>query len=269
MLSVWTGSGIMVPVKVWKFPCGEVGVKVEYNQAVQTLFLSDVMIHCAFESNDDLIALAQLVDIVRRDNPHSVRLNIPYFPYSRQDRRVNEGEAHALKVVAAVINSLGFDMVFTKDPHSTVLEAVVDRLYYDDQADCARKLPKFDFLIAPDAGAEKKVHSHRQVKEQATMVLTATKQRNADGKIVKTEIANPWQVTGKSICIVDDLCDGGATFLELGKVLKTYDPKDMCLYVTHGMFTNGAKFVELNDLFDRIFVHNLCNKNFAQYVEVI
>ncbi len=63
-------------------------------------------------------------DSIRRGGAESIICNIPYFPYARQDRVCNTGEAHALKVFADLINSCNFDLVEVMDPHSDVVEAV-------------------------------------------------------------------------------------------------------------------------------------------------
>lgn len=253
-------------VTQWKFPCGEVGVKIDSAWQVMGHDVS-VMVH--WEGNDDLIALGQVVDILRHSGAKDIYLFMPYFPYSRQDRRCNPGEAHALKLVAQYINSLNFRMVYTDDAHSYVLEALVNNLDTVDQANCALNLDKYDFLVAPDAGAEKKVYSHDQVKRGETMVITATKKRDSNGKIIETTIPNPWQVADMTVCVADDICDGGATFVPLAEELRKNNPSQLDLYVTHGMFTNPDRFVQLCDLFDNIYVRNLFNDKYAAHVTVI
>lgn len=260
-------------VKQWRFPCGEAGIKLNDDALVYAQDVdATIGIVMKFEGNDDLFALAQLVDALRFQNSAArIVLAMPYFPYSRQDRRCTEGEGHALKVVADFINGLKLDQVHTWDAHSSVLEGLVNNLRARPQEVCAAKLPEFDVLIAPDAGAEKKVFKHAQVAE-GTEVICASKVRDSLGKITSVYLPFGGKVKGKRVCIVDDLCDGGATFLELGKLVKEFEPAEMCLYVTHGMFTNPDKFVELNDLFDRIFVYNMSPSAAARcsnYVEQV
>lgn len=257
--------------KVWKFPCGEVGAQLttELLYKLASPKLLEIGIKVEFTGNDDLFALALLVDAIRAVKPvMPISLWIPYFPYARQDRRVNPGDAHALKVVCKFINQMNFKYVRVDDAHSSVLEALLENMVHRPQEKCASNLPVFDVLLAPDAGAEKKIFKHNQV-AAGTEVICATKERNSLGKIVKTFLPFGGKLTGKTVCIVDDICDGGATFLELGKVAREFEPAELCLYVTHGMFTNPEKFDELYNLFDRIFVYNLCNMKYAGYVEEI
>ena len=251
------GDEAIGAVKVWKFPCGEVGVKLD-ETLTYGLFDAVVGIRCDFESNDDLIALGQLVDAINVFNPKSLSLAMPYFPYARQDRRCNPGEGHALKMIGSYINSLNFTHVIVKDAHSTVLSAVVDRLHDLPQEWCAKALPKFDFLVSPDAGAEKKVFKHAQVVDGGTQVLTAHKRRSPDGKITDVYVPDVDRITGKRVCVVDDLCDGGATFHELGRKLIFEAPAELSLYITHGMFTKGLD--ELLKIYDNIYVSELRDK---------
>ena len=254
-IEVFSGP-YQVPVKIWKFPGGEIGVKVEA-KGIDTDWLPVIQLY--WEGNDDLFALAQMVDIFRNAGVKEMVLEIPYFPYARQDRRCWPGEAHALKVVASFINSLNFDSVIVCDPHSTVLEALVDRLTVIPQEQCATMLPHYDFLIAPDAGAATKVCKHSQVQE-GTKVLIAEKERDSCGKIVKSVINNPVQLFGKTACIVDDICDGGATFIELASVINDNGrPATLDLYVTHGIFSKGVAVLET--YFDTIYVHNFVTTN--------
>lgn len=246
------------PVKVWKFPTGEVGVKVELDTSFE--IDDELLVHLHWESNDDIIALAQLNSILQTAGFRNVSLVIPYFPYSRQDRACNPGEAASLKVVAGLINAMNFRQVLTVDPHSYVLENVVDRLVKNEQWECVTSLNSlFDYFIAPDAGAAKKIYQIADVQEGRVKVLCADKRRDSTGKIVETTLPNGELLKGKRVCIIDDICDGGATFLALGEVIKQFEPATMSLYVTHGFFTKGVE--TLDEMFDNIYVKFLFNKS--------
>lgn len=253
-----TIDGYPVEVKQWRFPCGEAGFKLLEGGCGPCNVQADITLK--WEGNDDLMALGQAVDALRQIGVEYIELDIPYFPYSRQDRRCHEGEGHALKVVASYINSLKFDRIRTQDAHSYVLEALVDRLIVIPQHACAANLPKHDILIAPDAGAAKKIYDHRQV-QQGTKVIVADKTRHTGGAVTTT-LPLAHLAADKKVCVVDDLCDGGATFLALAEVLfhdcyvaTQSGPKELNLYVTHGFFTKGVD--ELLKRYDNIFVHNL------------
>lgn len=238
-------------LKVWKFPCGEVGVQVDLDNYQRGVEKCPTSILLDWQGSDDLLALMQVVDILRNAGEKHIELIIPYFPYSRQDRRCSPGEAHSLKVFTKVINSLGFSKVITFDPHSHVLEALVDNLEFFHQKDLVVRsgLPRYDILVAPDAGAEKKIFSYQAVKDGKSQVVCASKVRGPDGAITSVTLPEGLDLTGKTVCVVDDLCDGGATFIGLGEKLREKNPKTLNLYVTHGMFTKGySKLLEIYNL---------------------
>jgi ribose-phosphate pyrophosphokinase len=101
-------------------------------------------------------------------------------------------------------------------------------------------------LLSPDAGAEKKVRSVAKKissPNQSIDVLCASKTRDTrTGEITATEIHG--DVKGKDIIILDDICDGGRTFIELAKVLRALNSGNIYLYITHGIFSKGLEVLE-------------------------
>ena len=246
-----------IEVKFWTFPGGERGVKI----IDPILFWDDqIRVTCDFRSSDDLIDLLLLKDAL--DNFYKGKntvLSIPYFPYARQDRRVAGNESHSMKVIARLINSCKFDSVRVVDPHSDVVEALIDNLSIMPQEECAwgvftcSNQAIIDVLIAPDAGAAKKIYRFADMIGKP--VIVAQKEREAGtGKIIRSFIGdNELQsIQGKHAWIIDDICDGGASFLRLAESLT--GTKTLNLYVTHGIFSKGKKV--LLDKFDQVLCYN-------------
>lgn len=258
MLKILTNRLSENNIATWKFPCGEVGVDVS-NAIISDCVINDFYhVVMEYENDSDIMALCQVVDALRVQSPSiGIKLYMPYLPYSRQDRRCKPGEGHALKVFANIINSLNLAEVRTDDAHSYVAEAVFNNFRNVPQEECARCLPIFDFLIAPDDGASKKIYKHTQVKLGAK-VIVAAKTRDSMGKVsYSNSLPDGHLIEGKDVCIVDDLCDGGATFIQLSNVLEQYKPANISLYVTHGMFTKPENFELMRSKFKDIFVYNL------------
>lgn len=264
-------TGANVPIKLWEFPAGEVGVKIEDIEAVKRA--SKVFIRLNDASSDSIMAAINLANAVEQIRPESEKpiLFAKYLPYSRQDRVCHEGESFALEVFIKLL-SQHFSWVFTLDVHSSVSE-LISRTYglaFTDvsQSTCAQNLPAFDYFVAPDAGASHKIDQHYQVEFGDTKVVQLSKTRK-DGKVVYDDLKSG-TLSGK-VCVVDDLADGAATFLSLGQMLRRTQPNvtELSLYVTHGLFTNNSAFVELNDLYDTIYVHNMMNEKFKPYVKEI
>jgi ribose-phosphate pyrophosphokinase len=84
---------------------------------------------------------------------------------------------------------------------------------------------------------------------------------------------NSSHIKGKPILIVDDICDGGRTFIELAKVLREYGPSQITLYVTHGIFSKGFNVFKDESgkpLIDNLLIANPFQKclDWAEYEEV-
>lgn len=189
------------------------------------------------------------------------KMTIPYLPYARQDRACEKGEAHALQVMAQLINSLDAEEVYIIDAHSSVAEALINNYRGIDLNHIfgsywpSNLAEDYDVLIAPDAGAEKKVFKLAQ--EYGLPVEVARKVRcTKTGDILKTVFNSETDLNDKRVLIVDDICDGGRTFIELAKVLAgTYVMKQCDLYVSHGIFSKGIE--PLKEHFDNVYSTNI------------
>jgi ribose-phosphate pyrophosphokinase len=230
-------------IKTSNFPGGECTFKG--NELIEAVLNagSQIQIIAYLYNSDDIMSLLLIVDAVRRlKQDPKINLQLPYFPYARQDRVCNIGESLSVCVMANIINSLHCERVYLYDPHSDVVGALVNNcdIYKLDLLINSREMDGIYgeniVVISPDAGAEKKT---REVAKMLKLpFLCATKIRDTlTGDIVSTEIHG--DVNGKNVFIFDDICDGGRTFIELAKVLKEKGANDISLYVTHGIFSQG------------------------------
>jgi len=221
------------------FPGGEVNIRVvHYNPQEKPYLIGRI------KNSEDVMELMMLVDALRRLSKKKITLVLPYLPYARQDRVCNEGEALSIKVFANLINSLKFENVYVYDNHSGVGTALLDNCIDMSVLDIFKKyyslIPRgTDYLISPDAGANKKVLELS--KYYKVPMLRADKIRNTlTGEITGTEVFCG-DMSDKSCLIVDDICDGGRTFIELEKALRKKNFKEVHLYVTHGIFSKGLE----------------------------
>lgn len=237
-----------VPVEFFTFSGGEEQVKIDTSALEKRIQVVEVFAH--IKSSKEVMQLVLLTDAIRRlsDNGN-VRyyLNMPYVPYARQDRVMEEGEALSIKAFSSIINGLKYDRVFVSDPHSDVTAAVLDNLVIKDQTECfietlndswnkPFRLTKDTLIVAPDSGSRKK--AAKTAKYYGLNLVEAGKVRDVStGNITGTEVYG--DVTGRDCLILDDLCDGGMTFIKLGQELKAKGATKVILYVTHGLFSKG------------------------------
>ncbi len=261
-------SAYQVTQKVFKG--GEVGVQLcsQAINRIKDLWPDTVYLTANITSSDDLMGVMLTVDAIRRVNPAvRIRLTIPYFPYARQDRVCNPGESLSVAVVAGMINSLKLEMVSIADPHSDVTPALINNVhvmslaYTFDHARCAANISTDDRVIfAPDQGAYKKVLELAKLHKFAGFGY-ASKERDPQTMEIKKVTING-DVSGKNVLVVDDICDGGRTFLELGKQLREQGAARIELYVTHGIFSYGID--QLCELYDKVYTTNSFHRDGAE-----
>ena len=268
-----------IKYKISNFPDGQQAITIdlentgfESSEQVVTIksrlnsFLDLELIICA---NQALIELGI--------KHHSLKLKeislyVPYFLGARSDRKFLSGQSNYLKtVICPIINSQNFSRVTVLDPHSDVLEACLNNFQKITNVNFASTSIKnigVDkiTLISPDAGALKKIYDVAKAVE-CNDVIVANKLRDmATGRIIRTEVpglSSDISFSGipksKTFVIIDDICDGGRTFVEIAKVIRDSRPKEIFndkiyLVVTHGIFSAG--FEELEKWFTGIYTTN-------------
>ena len=251
-------------ISMMTFPGGEVGVNINTGSLTwQDGFLRDVIridLVAKIQNSDQLMAMFLATDALRRVYPLAqIDLLIPYFPYARQDRVCNAGEALSVKVIATLINAQNYASVTVVDPHSPVLVAAVDRCYVVDQFDAFGRI-KQDWhnwtLVAPDQGAVKKVEDFAK-RVGAKGVISFNKKRElATGKIVGMYCLDEIDPDDQFL-VLDDICDGGRTFIELVGCMNYVGTLELA--VTHGIFSKGVGVVA--DHFDRIYTTDSLPQN--------
>lgn len=212
-----------------------------------------------------------LADALEERGRRLKNLVIPFVPGARQDRINPVGDfLFTAKSVAKTINERKFDRVAILDPHSNVVAGLIDRsVVYPFDGLLNSYNSNYDGIIAPDAGAG---HRTREFADALAHfsgkkfeVIQAHKHRDVEtGKLSGFEVTVE---EGKRYLVVDDICDGGGTFVGLGqKILEQKAEAD--LFVTHGIFSKGT--AKLEDLYGVITTTNstLFDKHNAQEIEI-
>lgn len=231
-----------------KFPAGEINF-TEPNG-------TNIFKPCSVNVSEQFVEALLYYDMHRRAYSHlngsGLSLFLPYLPYSRQDRATISKDKYetpfALKVVGDILNIRPWKKIITLDVHSDVAAACVDNLMNIPIEFITKDVflhPMPRTLVIPDQGAYKKLGKllepcGHDPRPQFTDSVVAMKHRDvATGKVETGEIYG--DVQGKKCFIVDDICDGGATFIGLAKKLYERGAEDVSLFVTHGIFSKGVK----------------------------
>lgn len=252
-------GGRPIRYKTFKFSGGETQVRILDG------ILEGPVVFTAFPRNgEDIMELLMLANAARYLSYGPLELVCPYFPYARQDRACAPGEAFGAQVMARILEP-AFDSFVFWDIHSRVsLDLFKGKARSLDAAQFISPyiLPG-EIVVAPDKGALHRAETSAERAAGYHPILVMEKVRNPeDGHISGVAIQSvvPENYRDAPAIIVDDICDGGRTFIGAGRALRDALTGPLRLYVTHGIFSNG--FDELLEVFDEILVANLmCSRD--------
>jgi ribose-phosphate pyrophosphokinase len=265
MIEIYINNSTKLDYKHFNFPAGEQQVCVPLGAQPRK-----VEFVWWYENDTEYLQLALLNDAVQQQYPNVDRtLFVSYLPYARQDRVCSPGEANSFAVMCSLINHLRFDTVVCDDPHNEKLAyESIDNLVIWKQAACLEAAlydnsidgPLPTWLVFPDAGAQKKRPDYeRHSIFDACNFATGSKLRDSATGALSGFDVDILDFQGEDVMIVDDICDGGGTFLGLGSVLKSRNCGKMSLYTTHGIYSKGKE--ALNAMFDGgVFCYNDMSK---------
>lgn len=257
--------------KVFKFPDGQQNISIDpsYFPKLENI---KVEIKSRLNNFQDLELIICATQSLRNLGVKEIHLYTPMFLGSRSDRQFEEGSNNYLKqVICPIINSLNFESVTVLDPHSYVLEACLNNFRKESNFELAhfalnlinkgRYNTRQEFtnkeciLISPDAGASHKIYKLAEQMGYKGDIITCSKERDENGKLTKCVVPDKWHFQ-KDIIIIDDICDGGQTFINIANEIKKTGLHEGKIYliVTHGIFSKG--YNELNKYFDGIYCTN-------------
>jgi len=238
------------------YPDGQIGVKI-------LDIASPFIIQERINSYEDLFFIKSIVEALNNAWIEDIHLVIPCLFGQRSDRRFSSTSSFDLKIIAEFINSCHFTSVNIFDPHSDVALALINNSYKRSSLEfVSRVISEVEqnvVLISPDAGAYKKVFEYG--KDLGLEVVAGVKHRSLNGEVDLKFIGD---VNKKNCLIVDDLCDGGYTFIQLSRALRAQGADKVYLYVSHAYFSKGVEV--MLDHINHIFCTNSVKDINAPYV---
>lgn len=195
-----------------------------------------------FENESELMQVLQLAHLVQEhlDTPDCI-LRAPYLPYGRQDKEVNNKLSFALQTFKDTLYSANITRIETFDAHSKsdMVYAMETTSPSEFHRSCLNN-GEHDFICYPDKGA-----AERYAKHIGRQFIYAEKVRDQlTGEILGMDLLTSGQdIKGKSILIIDDICDGGMTFIKVAELLKNNGVGRVDLAVSHGLFTKGKEVI--------------------------
>ncbi len=215
------------------FPDGEFFVRIDENIRGKDVFLVQSTCNPA---NDNLMELLIMVDACKRASANRITAVIPFYGYSRQDRKDQPRVPITAKLVANLLVAAGVNRVLALDLHAQQIQGFfdvpVDHLYASPVfLDHLRKLKTNDLMvISPDVGGMKMASAY------ATMLGTGigfvAKKRTSAENVTAIDLVG--DVNGKEVILVDDMTETAGTLTAAAEILKKNGAKKVYAAVTHG-----------------------------------
>ena len=244
------GENNLIEHKSFLFAGGEPHIKISNHFDVA----KPVTITHRINSFNDLGLICITIDALKRMGVKEINLFIPYFPAARQDRVMVPGEPLSVKVYADIINAMALTSVTIFDPHSEVTPALLNNCVTISNHDFIKqviaKIGDGVKLISPDGGALKKIYKVSECLGGAEVVECSKSRDVKTGKLSGFKVYRE-DLAGADCLIVDDICDGGGTFIGLAEALKAKNAGKLYLAISHGIFSKG--FEVFDQYFEQIF----------------
>jgi len=226
---------------VGKFSDGEVAVEINENVRGKDVFI--LQSTCA-PTNDNLMELIVMIDALKRASATRITAVVPYFGYSRQDRRVRSARVPiSAKVVADMMVAVGVDRVLTVDLHAEQIQGFfrcpVDNIYgspvlNDDIVQCGYENL---IVVSPDIGGVVRARAVAKQLNEADLAIIDKRRPQANEAQVMNIIGD---VSGRTCLLVDDMVDTAGTLCKAADALKEKGAERVVAYCTHAVLSGNA-----------------------------
>lgn len=214
-------------------------------QILETVRENDVYIVQTVEPpvNERIMELLITIDAVKRASAKNINVVLPYFPYSRSDKKDQPRVPITAKLMAQLLEAAGATRVITCDLHNPAIQAYFnincDRLTAEHLLENYFKEKKLDnmVIVATDAGSSKKAYKYSQFFKCPIALVDKRREGNDDRAIASTIIGD---VKDKNAIIFDDEIDTAGSMMETVKVLKKFGAKNIYAGCTHGVLSGPA-----------------------------
>jgi ribose-phosphate pyrophosphokinase len=227
---------------------GQINIQRFIDGEIQPIFLESIrgdmvfLVQSTHAPADNLMELLLMIDAARRASANRIVAVIPYYGYSRQDRKDRPRVAIGSKLVANMLVAAGAERVITMDLHAPQIQGYFD-IPVDHLDSSAVFIPYITQLrlenltfAAPDVGATNRIREIASYFE-AEMVI-CDKHRKRANEIASMVVIG--DVVDKDIVIIDDICDTGGTLAKSAALLKEKGARSVRALVTHPVLSGNA-----------------------------
>jgi ribose-phosphate pyrophosphokinase len=221
-----------------RFADGEIFVRIDENVRGNDVFI----VQPTNAPAENIMELLLLIDAARRASSARITVVMPYYGYSRQDRKDQPRVAIGAKLMANMIMSAGADRVLGIDFHQHQLQGFfdipVDHLYAMPVLSgyFKRKQLKEVVIVAPDVGAAKMARGFAKRLDASLAIIDKRRPRANVSEVVNVV----GEVEGRDCILADDMIDTAGTVCEAARALKQLGANDVYVCATHGLLSGPA-----------------------------
>ncbi len=248
---------------IGRFNDGEIRIRILENvRNCDVFILQSLCIGEQSTVNDNLMELYLMIRAMKRGSAKSVTAIIPYYAYSRQDRKKTETVPISASDVAMLLELAGADRVISIDLHCGQIQgffhkAPVDNLYASTIfVPYIANLGLVDpVIVSPDAGGverAKSVIDGLQSIGLPSRMAIMIKQRADAGVIESMHLVG--KVRDSDVVIVDDICDTAGTLVQAAKELKEFGARRVFACITHPLLSGPACIRIANSCIEELVV---------------
>jgi ribose-phosphate pyrophosphokinase len=245
-------------VEISDFANGEVYVRFTENIRGADVFI--LQTH-SWPINKQIMEQLVMIDAAKRASAKRISAVIPYYGYSRQDKKTRGREPISARLVADLLTTAGADRILTVDLHTAQIQG-----FFDKPVDHLTALPilanhlhnRFDsdlVVVSPDAGRVRVAEKFADRLHSPLAILH--KRRRADVRNVsETTLEVVGDVEGRRCVLVDDMIDTAGTIVGGAEVLKKFGAEEVFAVATHGILSDPAIDRIKNSVISELVVTN-------------
>jgi ribose-phosphate pyrophosphokinase len=228
----------LTKVTCTRFADGEIFVRIDENVRGNDVFI----VQSTNAPAENMMELLLLIDAARRASAARITVVMPYYGYSRQDRKDQPRVAIGAKLVANMIMSAGADRLLGIDFHQHQLQGFfdipVDHLYAMPvlTAHFRKKQLRDTVVVAPDVGSAKMARGFAKRLDASLAIIDKRRPRANVSEVVNVV----GEVEGRDCILADDMIDTAGTVTEAARALKALGANDIYVCATHAVFSGPA-----------------------------
>jgi ribose-phosphate pyrophosphokinase len=210
--------------------------------------------------NDNIMEQLITIDALRRASARSITAVMPFFGYSRQDKKVLPREPITARLVSDLFMRAGADRLVSVDLHTGQLQGFISKPFDSLTAlpiitdYLADKIEGKTTVLSPDAGGVKRAERYARYLDASVAFIY--KRRDPTEHNESTALSMAGKVTDRHVVIVDDMIDTAGTVCNAAEMVREYGALSVRVAATHGIFSDPAVDRIKNAAIDEVIVTN-------------